>query len=152
MTVPFFVDLILMEYTGTFDCPVLFLIPAPEAAGAVRSLELFFVPYQSLYHGGELFFISVQRPALFACISLCPLEHFCFIIFFFHHEYDRSFLRYISSRETLDFVPVNGNRKPRAHLLANPKDQEDRQINGDRCILSVPCPLRGGVDSSGKPL
>ena len=41
--------LIFMVHTGTFNCPVFLLIPAPETAGTVRSPELFFVPYKPPY-------------------------------------------------------------------------------------------------------
>ena len=40
-------DLVLVVDTGTFDRPVLLLIPAPEAAGAVRPAEPGLVPDQA---------------------------------------------------------------------------------------------------------
>ena len=47
MAVPVMGDFIFMIYAWAFNCHILLLIPAPEAAGTVRSSELFLVPYQS---------------------------------------------------------------------------------------------------------
>lgn len=86
MAVAFFCNLIFMVYAWAFDCTVLFLIPAPDAAGTVWSPELFFVPYQPPDHGTELLLIRIEYPALLVCIPFCPFVHFFFFFIFFCHD------------------------------------------------------------------
>lgn len=78
-------DFFFMIYAGAFDCPVLLVVPAPDAAGAVRPAELCLIAHQSLDHGHELLLIGIEGPAVFMRIAFGPFEHISLFCIFFCH-------------------------------------------------------------------
>jgi hypothetical protein len=76
----------LMIDAGTFNYPVLLLIPAPYAAGTIGMAELCLVAHQSPNHGHELLLIGVKCPAVFMRIAFCPFEHIIMLCTFVCHD------------------------------------------------------------------